>query len=387
MEVISAITVEELMRISAFIRSNTSRIVAEWEDFARALIPAAEGMTPLALRNHIANMLVFITDDMDSLQTAAEKSHGGKVKQFGQSAAEVHASLRQAGGFNLDQMVSECRSLRASVIKLWATQSTAQDGEIAADLIRFNESIDQILTESISYYASTSEVSRDLFVGILGHDFRNPLSAVLMSAQLGPKMGPLNENQTKLLSQVIMSARRAIEIVDTLLDLTRARLGSGFPVIKEPMDFGDVGKQLVDEMGATHPDRKITFEASGYTRGVWDKPRIGQVLSNLLSNALQYGASDRSVDVTVAGRPHELVLSVHNEGNPIPDTLLGRIFSSYQSNNEIDMLDRHNSKNLGLGLYITKEIVIAHGGTISVTSSRSAGTTFTARFPRTMKAE
>ena len=378
------------MRMSAFIRSNTSLIVAEWEDFARALIPAAEGMTPLALRNHIAKMLIFITDDMDSLQTAAEqivKSHGEKAKQSGQSAAEVHASLRQAGGFNLDQMVSEYRSLRASVIKLWSAQSTAQDGEIATDLIRFNESIDQILTESISYYASMSEVSRDLFLGILGHDLRNPLSAVLMSAQLGPKMGPFNENQTKLLSQVIMSARRAIEIVDTLLDLTRARLGSGFPIIKEPMDFGDVGKQLVDEMGAVHPDRKITFEASGYTQGVWDKPRIGQVLSNLLSNALQYGASDGSVDVTTAGLPHELVLSVRNEGDPIPGTLLGRIFSSYQSNNEIDMVNRHNSKNLGLGLYITKEIVIAHGGTISVTSSKSAGTTFTARFPRTMNAE
>ena len=218
-EISLAAMVEELMRMSAFIRSNTSLIVAEWEDFARALIPAAEGMTPLALRNHIAKMLIFITDDMDSLQTAAEqivKSHGEKAKQSGQSAAEVHASLRQAGGFNLDQMVSEYRSLRASVIKLWSAQSTAQDGEIATDLIRFNESIDQILTESISYYASMSEVSRDLFLGILGHDLRNPLSAVLMSAQLGPKMGPFNENQTKLLSQVIMSARRAIEIVDTL---------------------------------------------------------------------------------------------------------------------------------------------------------------------------
>jgi signal transduction histidine kinase len=372
------------MRMSEFIRANTSSIVAEWEDFARALIPAAEGMTPLALRNHILNMLVFITNDMDSHQTATEqivKSHGEKAKESGQSVAEVHASLRQAGGFNLDQMVSEYRSLRASVIKLWSAQSKAQDGETAMDLTRFNESIDQILTESISYYASTSEVSRDLFLGILGHDLRNPLSAIIMSAQLGPKMGPFNENQTKMLSQIIVSAQRAIEIVDTLLDLTRARLGSGFPIIKEPMDFGSVSKELVDEMGAMHPNRKIKFEASGYTQGVWDKPRVGQVLSNLLSNAFQYGAADCPVNVKIVGLPHELLLSVHNEGKPIPDTLLGRIFSAYQSNNEIDMINNHNSKNLGLGLYITKEIVIAHGGTITVTSSESAGTIFTARFP------
>jgi signal transduction histidine kinase len=372
------------MRMSAFIRANTSSIVAEWEDFARALIPAAEGMTPRALRNHITNMLAFITNDMDSDQTAAEqivKSHGEKAKQLGQSAAEVHASLREAGGFNLDQMVSEHRALRASVIKLWAAQSTGQDEDLASDLTRFNEAIDQILTESISYYAGTSEVSRDLFLGILSHDLRNPLSAIMMSAQLGPKVGPINENQAKLLSQIITSAHRAIEIVDTLLDLTRARLGSGFPIIKEPMDFGIVGKELVDEMAAMRPDRKITFEVSGHTQGVWDKPRIGQVLSNLLSNALQYGATDRSVTVTVVGLPHELVLSVQNEGNPIPDTLLGSIFNSYQSNGDIDILNHHKSKNLGLGLYITKQIVIAHGGTISVTSSKSAGTTFTVRFP------
>jgi signal transduction histidine kinase len=372
------------MRMSTFIRANTSSIVAEWEDFARALIPAAEGMTPLALRNHITNMLAFIINDMDADQTASEqiaKSHGEKAKQLGQSAAEVHASLRQAGGFNLDQMVSEHRALRASVIRLWAAQSTGQDGDIASDLTRFNEAIDQILTESISYYATTSEVSRDLFLGILGHDLRNPLSAIMMSAQLGPKMGPLNENQTKLLSQVITSSHRAIEIVDTLLDLTRARLGSGFPIIKEPMDFGIVGKELVDEMVAMRPDRKIIFEVSGHTHGVWDKPRIGQVLSNLLSNALQYGATDRPVTVTIAGLPHELVLSVKNEGNPIPDTLLGRIFNSYQSNSDIDIANHYKSKNLGLGLYITKQIVIAHGGTISVKSSKSAGTTFTVRFP------
>jgi signal transduction histidine kinase len=373
------------MRLSAFISADTSVIVEEWESFVRALLPAAEGMTPIALRDHITNMLVFITADMDSRQTTTQqviKSHGEKARTSGQSVAEVHASLRRAGGFNLDQMVSEFRALRASVVKLWAAQSTAVDRDSVADLIRFNESIDQLLTESIAYYAITSEVSRDLFLGILSHDLRNPLSAALMSAQLCPKMGPLNERQAKLLSQVVESARRAIEIVDTLLDLTRARLGSGFPVIKEPMDFGDVGKQLVEEMRAMHPNRTITLEACGLTRGVWDKPRIGQVLSNLLSNALQYGVTNLPVNATIAGHLDEVVLTVHNEGIPISDVVMAGIFGSYKFGLNAEVAGPDFSKNLGLGLYITKEIVEAHGGTISVTSSKIDGTTFTAHFPR-----
>jgi RsbT co-antagonist protein rsbRD N-terminal domain len=110
------------MRLAAFIRDNSKEIIAEWENFARTLVPASEGMSPLSLRNHIHYILAFIADDIDSVQDEAEqvrKSHGEKPKDKMDSVAEIHAALRQAGGFNLDQMVSEYRALRASVVKLW----------------------------------------------------------------------------------------------------------------------------------------------------------------------------------------------------------------------------------------------------------------------------
>jgi signal transduction histidine kinase len=372
------------MRLAAFIRQNSGEIIAEWEHFAQTLVPAAEGMTPLSLRNHISYILAFIADDIESSQTDAEqlkKSHGEKPKDLRDSVAEIHAALRQAGGFNLDQMVSEYRALRASVTKLWGEQSSEPVADDVADLIRFNEAIDQELTESITYYSKKVDHSRNLFLGILGHDLRNPIGAMLMSAQLVARIGALNERQKMLISQVVTSAGRATDILDQLLDLTRVRLGSGMQLIREPMDMAFASRQLLDEMRALHPERTFTLEVSGSTEGVWDKPRIGQVFSNLLGNAVQYAFKDLPIAVTVCGEPKNVSVSVHNHGVPISKDVIGGIFEALIRGGG-DGSDYPNSPNLGLGLYITKEIVAAHGGTIRVTSTEREGTTFTARFPR-----
>ena len=124
--------------------------------------------------------------------------------------------------------------------------------------------------ESISYYSRKVDHSRDLFLGVLGHDLRNPIGAMLMSAQLIAKIGSLSERQRMLISQVVTSAARATDILDQLLDLTRARLGSGLHVIREPMDMAFVSRQLVDELRTLHPDRTFTLEISGNTEGQWD---------------------------------------------------------------------------------------------------------------------
>jgi signal transduction histidine kinase len=372
------------MRISAFIREHSKEIIAEWETFAGTLVPAADGMTPLSLRNHISYILAFIADDIDSAQTDSEqvkKSHGEKPKAAMDSVAEIHAALRQAGGFNLAQMVSEYRALRASVTKLWAAQASELTRQNTADLVRFNEAIDQTLTESIGYYSRKVDHSRDLFLGVLGHDLRNPIGAMQMSAQLIAKIGSLSERQRMLISQIDTSAVRATDILDQLLDLTRARLGSGLHVIRERMDMAFVGRQLIDEMRALHPNRQFTLAISGDTGGQWDKPRIGQVFSNLIGNAVQYGSKDVPIDVKIVGEAKDVSIAVHNQGVPIPKDAIGGIFDALIRGGP-DGHDHSNSTNLGLGLYITKEIISAHGGTVRVTSTEREGTTFTALFPR-----
>jgi signal transduction histidine kinase len=377
------------MRLAAFIRANTPQIICEWERFAHTLTPAAESMSPLALRDHIKEILDFISKDIEAAQTdddQIKKSQGKKDRNINPSAAETHASLRHAGGFNMDQMVSEYRALRASVIQLWDRQLTEITRKDMQDLTRFNEAIDQALVESIAHYSKKLDHSRNLFLGILSHDLRSPLSTARMSAELALKIGAgqMNERQVMLISQITDCSDRAMDLVNYLLDLTQTRLGSGIPIIRTPMDMGFVSRQLVDEMRTIHPERTFNLKISGNTEGEWDKPRMGQIFSNLMGNAIHYGFTDSPVTITVTGRDTDVLLSVHNEGKPISPASLNKIFESLIRVEGSD--NPAPSHHLGLGLYITKEIVEAHKGTINVTSSEKGGTEFIIRLPRSLHA-
>ena len=182
------------MRLAHFIRENADAITEEWEKFAGTLNPDSDDKSPRALRNHIKYILAFITDDLQTPQSSSEqieKSHGKKAKAPEHSPAETHAAIRLAGGFDMDQMVSEYRALRASVIKLWGARLAEPTLIDFSDLIRFNEAVDQELTESINHYTKKTTESKDLFLGILSHDLRNPLGSITMSAALTLKIGAL----------------------------------------------------------------------------------------------------------------------------------------------------------------------------------------------------
>jgi signal transduction histidine kinase len=378
------------IRLAEFIRKNTKQIIAEWEIFAHTLTPAANHMTSLALRDHIQELLDFIVADIESPQTSLEqiqKSKGKKEKNAAHSAAETHAALRLSGGFNIDQMVSEYRALRASVIKLWSAANRGLKSEDAIDLTRFNESIDQELAESVSHYTQKVSYSKDLFMGILSHDLRSPLNVISMSAQLLLNAGSPNAKQTLddkqvvLATQIFESTSRVTKIVDDLLDVTRARFGAGLPVIRATMDMGAVSRQLVDEMLTANPTRTINLNISGDVKGAWDKARIGQVLSNLIGNAIQYSFKDSPINVVVKGSTEAVFLSVQNLGVPIPPEKIATLFDAL-TRASTDKGEHIVEVNLGLGLYITEEIVVSHGGTVEVKSTKKEGTTFTAHFPR-----
>ena len=185
-----------------------------------------------------------------------------------------------------------------------------------------------------------------------------------------------------LLSQIVKSTLRSNEIINHILDLTRARFGSGLPIIRVPMNFGLVARKMIGEMRIAHPTREFVIDILGDTEGEWDEARIGQVFSNLLSNAVQYSFVDTPISVAINGETKDVKLSVHNQGIPISPDKTERIFYSLTRGAAENGQKQPRSTNLGLGLYITKEIVTAHGGTIDVISTEKGGTTFSARFPR-----
>lgn len=374
------------VRLGTFIRRNLAQIVDEWTGFAETRIPASKGMTVLALRDHVEEILDFIARDLESPQTNFEqlqKSQGDGLKEGGgyRSAAEVHAELRLNDGFDIDQMVSEYRALRACVVKLWSKSIQSLDRSNFDDLIRFNEAIDQAVTESISHYTRTIEHSRNMFLGILGHDLRNPLGAVSVSADRIAKLGTLNEQRSALAAQIKEQSSRALEVLDDLLDLTRVQFGSELPLSRASMDMALLSRQLVDEMRAAYPDRAITLETAGDMIGDWDMIRMGQVLSNLIGNALAHGFKDTPVQVSVHGNRLDVVLSVQNQGVPIPADKIRAIFDPL-IRGEGTRKESPGSTHLGLGLYITKKIVGSHGGKIDVESNEEGGTRFNISIPR-----
>ena len=315
------------MELAAFIRSNEDVIVEEWEAFAHAYVHSAAHMDRSALRDHIKGLLRFIADDLETPETERERSEkakgqGPKAGGAVDSAAETHAALRFTGGFDTIEMISEFRALRASVIKLWRSEwAKADASDILPDLLRFDEAIDQVMTESLGRFTQKLTRSGGLFVGTLVHDFRNPLAAVHNSAQALLARRKLDDEQVGLVSQIETSTSLVNQLVSDLIDAVRIRLLEDLPIASARMDIGTVVREAAEEAQAAHPDRRISIETSGDLEGDWDRARVGQVLSNLISNAVLRGLKTSAIDVAAKGAVHEVVLSVRVEGAISPDAI------------------------------------------------------------------
>lgn len=376
------------MRLSDFIVANREQILVEWEAFARTCAPASGSMDIAALRDHAGEMLGVIAEDLNTPQSGheqAEKSKGNEpaAATAEKTAAEKHGAGRAESGFTTDQMVSEYRALRASVIRLWTKAQGQLETDDLEDLTRFNEAIDQSLAESITRYTQDLDQSKDMFLAILGHDLRTPLGAVITSARFMLDTQELGEPHLTLTSRIVSSSTRMNQMVGALLDFTRSRLGGGIPIVRADMSMGKVVHDVVDELSALHPESKIKIETRGLQRGKWDCPRITQVLTNLIGNALEHGSPKTPVIVDVRGDDDEVAIAVHNQGPAIPPDELDGIFSAMKRKDAAaDPATGGPSGNLGLGLYIADRIVNAHKGRIEVESSEERGTTFTVHLPR-----
>ncbi|MCU1282692.1 MAG: Histidine protein kinase AsgD, partial [bacterium] len=216
---------------------------------------------------------------------------------------------------------------------------------------------------------------QERFIGILGHDLRNPLTAILMGASaLQRYASPATE--LKVVGRIQSSAERMRRMIEQLLDLTRARHGGGIPVELKSCDVAGVVRRVLDELEMAHPERTLTLDVRGDATGECDGDRLGQVVSNLVGNAIRHGERDGRVDVILEGDGDAVTLTVRNSGAPIAPELLPVMFDPFRRGNA------SSSGGLGLGLFITQQIVHAHGGTIDVMSSAESGTTFAVRLPR-----
>lgn len=376
------------MRLSDFILANREQILAEWEAFAKTCAPASGSMGIVALSDHASEMLTVIARDLKTPQGGLQQSEKSKgnapaLDAKNKTAAEKHGSGRAESGFTTEQMVAEYRALRASVIRLWTKDHKEFSPTDLDDLTRFNEAIDQSLAESVLRFTEDLDQSKEMFLGILGHDLRTPIGAVITSAKFMLETGELAEPHLTLTTRIVSSATRMNHMVGALLDFTRSRLGGGIPIVRAEMNMGKIVHDVVDEMLAAHPDRVIEIETRGTQSGEWDCARISQVLTNLIGNALEHGSPLTAVRVDVTGDDDAITIAVQNRGPGIPEDQLDGIFTAMKPKDGAGTPAVGGpSGNLGLGLYIADQIVRAHKGTIEVQSSDESGTTFSVRLPR-----
>jgi two-component system sensor histidine kinase/response regulator len=222
----------------------------------------------------------------------------------------------------------------------------------------------------------------EMFVGILGHDLRNPLTAILTGAHVLERQ-LTGEAQLRTLRRMVSSAGRMTDMIEQLLDLTRARLAGGLGFVRSarPLDVAELVGRAADELRAANPARKVTVEVSGDCRTAGDSTRLLQLFSNLLSNALNHGTPNTPVSVAIDGAEGEIAVVIRNQG-AIPADLLPRIFDPFRGARASS-----GSQGLGLGLFISQQIVAAHRGAITVESCPERGTTFRVRLPRTAAVE
>jgi signal transduction histidine kinase len=370
------------MRLADFIDANMQPILAEWESFASSLLPAAAELDAAALRDHAEEMLHAMAKDLRTPQSSAEQSAKSQGRApvlpgVAETAAQTHALLRATGGFTIRQLVAEYRALRASVLRLWAGAG-AYGPDAMEDAGRFNEAMDQAIAESVDYFTSEVDRWRAIFLGVLGHDLRGPLNAVLLTSQVISALGagtPVSQHTEKLMR----SGQRMRQLMDDLLDYNRTSLEIGIRITRGLVDLAAVCREEIELLRAALPGSTIEFATEGVTQGSWDASRTKQVVSNLVINAARYGDPGGVVRVSLRGDDVQVHLSVENTGPSIPKEMLNSLFEPLRRFSAAN--SKGETESLGLGLFIVRQVALAHGGGVSVESADGT-TRFTVTLPK-----
>ena len=306
--------------------------------------------------------------------------------------AVLDVQMPDMDGFELAELMRGAeRTKRVPIIFITAAtrdpQRVFQGYESGAVDFLFKPIEPHILNSKVDVFLELADQRRrathalrlnELFVAIVGHDLRNPLAAMLTAAeQLADQLS--DDRQLRTLRRMLSAGDRMTAMIEQLLDLTRARLGSGlgFIRVRERVDVGDLVKRAVDELRAGHPGREIALSSAQDCPVSGDPERLVQMFSNLVGNAVTHGIADTAIAVTVLGNLGDIVVEVRNQG-VIPADRIATLFEPFRARPR----EAARSSGLGLGLFISHQIAVAHGGEITVESAADTGTVVTVRLPR-----
>lgn len=375
------------MQLAEFILHNITSILAHRNTLRENGWTARE-RSPWRLKDFAEEMLRAVAQELQpagagsgrSPTASSNDSHGSVDHQL-LGLFQAHAMEWASLGAEPAEIVAEVRALRTAVTQLWRRGEPLPSAVHVAELTRFDELLDRYLTEAVRIHSEFSDHSRLMFLGILGHDLRGPLNAIALSAQALAELEPLPPEGDELAQQILTSANAMEQMMQDLLDFAQTRLGRALPINPAPFDLAVLVDEVLAEMRTRFPSHVFNLHREGDLNGTWDRTRLRQLVGNLLGNAVQHGDPHAPIEVTASCVDSHVLLSVRNQGAPIPAAALPRIFEPMFQPTHSARSQRW-SGSMGLGLYIVKQVVQAHGGSVDVSSSNDTGTTFCARLPR-----
>lgn len=368
------------MTLTEYIRANADGLIGAWVRESPPASIAAGGYSDEQLSDRLRELLLHIAEaihDLPDRNADAAVYNPADFTAWGRQHAEER--LRQ--GYSLDDVIAEFCGLRELIMQGW-NQLPRRDSDAACrDLMRFNRALDLGLTESVRRYAIDQTHARDLFTGMLVHDLRNPLSSISGLSALLVRAPDSAGGIAAIGDKLGKASERMKDIIEEMLDVLQARLGRSLPLKRGRASLLEICNRVVEELRDQHPDSRIRIATSGDVAGVWDQARLFRVLSNLVSNALKYRSANTVVDIDITGRDQNVGISVTNEGPAISGEDLVSMFEPMVRLRQHASDGREATRGLGLGLYVARQLVLAHGGSIEA-KSESGSNTFTVLLPR-----
>ncbi len=359
-------------RVVEFLRTEQTRITELWEEEVRRDLPALSGMTRPVLLDHLPEFLDGLADWILGEKDRAEHAF--------QALIEGHALQRLGYGVGLETLTREYSKLRIVLMRQLLHIESSDD--VRESMVRLHEGMDRAINDAMHQYASRRDEVRERFISILGHDLRDPLSTVVISANMLAANPSLKPDQRMVAARITRACTRMQRMINDVLDFARGHLGVCIPANTTLNDMGEICRAAADEAIGANPQRAITVDVQGDLRGAFDRDRVHQALSNLIGNAVHH--SDASIEIRAYEEPDHLavITEVTSHGDQIPEDVRRRLFDPFAHFD--GAAPRHG---LGQGLYIVQQIALAHGGTCEVHSDKAGTTTFTIRWPRTPGAD
>lgn len=352
--------------VSAYLRGQVDSIQVAWEKAVLARLPLLQKLDRAALIDHLPEFLIALASWIEGDEVTARRGFD--------LLAEGHALQRLGHGIPLETLCIEYQVLRSVILSQLLILESSK--HLRTMLVRLDEGLDHAITEAVRRYSHRRDEIRERFVGILGHDLRNPLNAIVLASAQVASLPCSESKHTRMGVTIQRSADRMLRLIADVIDFAQAHLGEGIPSVPKRCDMGEICEEAAQELRLAHPGRQIRVEQIGDLRGHWDRDRVIQALSNLIGNAVQHGTDP--ITVVAEAMPDNLavVTRVINRGATIAPEELAHIFDPFRRGHE-----GAKTTGLGLGLYIVQQIALSHGAQCSVTS-RDGTTTFEIHWPR-----